>query len=169
MQDPIHQQYQDIAKDFATGYTLKTDVWQETREKYEAPIEADEYIELLPNLVEEAQKRGLKCIQGDITNMPYEDKKFDTVIDTSTIDHVADYSKAISEYARITKDKLLLIVWLTSGDTMQDGGDLAGGQQFYFNEDKFVEVLEEYFVEERREVLRDAGNRRVVSFRCRKI
>jgi hypothetical protein len=169
MQDPIHQRYQDIAKEFATGRILKTDVWQETRDKYEAPIRADDYIELLPDLVAEAQKRGLKAIQGDITKMPYADGEFDTVIDTSTIDHVADYHKVINEYARVTKDKLLLIVWLTSGITMQEGGDLAGGKQYYFNEDDFVESLKWNFNIENREVLRDAGNRRVVAFRCRKL
>jgi hypothetical protein len=168
MQDNIHQRYQDIAKEFATGYTLKTDVWQETRPKYEAPIEADEYIELLPDLVLEAQNRGLKAIQGDIANMPYENEKFDTVIDTSTIDHTPEYSKVISEYARITKEKLLLIVWLTNKPTFQDGGDLAGGSQYYFNADDFTAELQKHFNILDTEILRDSGIRKVVAFRCTK-
>jgi len=51
---------------------------------------------------------------GSITDMPYADKKFDLILDFSTMDHVADYKKAIAEYERTLADDGLvyIIVWL---------------------------------------------------------
>jgi len=171
MQEPLHQTYQDIAHAFATGYTLKTDVWQETRDKYEAPITAHEYLEILPDLVEKARERGLKATQGSITEMPYADGTFDTLIDTSTIDHVPNYGDALKEYARVLKPmgKMLLITWVTPKPTWIDGTDLAGGTQYYFNEPSFTEKLAELFDITDRQVLRDvSGQRMVVAYKCLK-
>ena len=162
--------YQDIAHAFKRGYTLKTDVWQETREQYEAPIDADEYLEILPDLVAEAQRRGLKCTEGSILSMPYADCTFDTLIDTSTIDHVLAYSDALQGYARVLKDggQLLLITWVTSRDTFSDGTDLAGGTQYYFNEKEFVTEMQKYFDVYDRQVLLDAVERKVVCYKGNK-
>lgn len=171
MQEILHQTYQDIAHPFKRGYTLKTDVWQETRDKYEAPIEADEYLELLPDLVEKAKERGLNVTQGTITDMPYEDGRFDTLIDTSTIDHVLNYTDALKEYARVLKPngKMLLITWVTDKETWADGQDLAGGNQYYFNEWEFTAEMKKYFSIYERIVLRDVTIRRVVAYKCTKV
>lgn len=167
MQEPLHQTYQDIAHAFKQGYTLKTDTWQETRDQYEAPITADEYLEILPDLVEKAKARGLNATQGTITDMPYEDGTFDTLIDTSTIDHTPDYPLALQEYARVLKPmgRLLLITWVTDKPTWADGKDLAGGDQYYFNEKEFMEAMDKHFNIYERKVLRDAVIRKVVAYK----
>jgi len=168
MQEPLHQTYQDIAKEFVVGYTLKTDVWQETRDKYEAPIEADQYVEILPHLVEIAQERGLNCTLGSITDLPYKDNVFDTVIDTSTIDHVPNYEDVLLEYKRVLKEngRLLLITWVTTKETYKEGQDLAGGEQYYFNEDDFLQALQRHFDVKEVKTLQDAQTRKVMCYKC---
>lgn len=168
MQEPLHQTYQDIAHPFKSGYTLKTDVWQETRDHYEAPIDADEYLEILPDLVEKAKQKGLNVTQGSILEMPYKDDTFDTLIDTSTIDHVEDYEKALDEYRRVLKPegRLLLITWTTKHATFSDGTDLAGGTQYYFNHGQFYDALSKRFTVHEVRTLQDAVERKVVAFLC---
>jgi len=168
MQDPIHREYQKLADRVRRGYTLKTDVWQETRDNDEAPISADEYVEILPDLVEKATEIGLSVQQGTIENLPYPDAMFETVIDTSTIDHTPNYEKAISEYRRVLRDDgvMLLIAWNTKLPTFQEGGDLAGGQQFYFNKGEFIGAIEKHFTIGEEIILRDAVSRQVIAYIC---
>jgi SAM-dependent methyltransferase len=47
---------------------------------------------------------------GNIENINYPDKHFDTVICAHTLEHVQNINKAISELKRITKQKLIIIV-----------------------------------------------------------
>ena len=168
MQDVIHKKYQELAGIYKEGRTLKTDVWQETRDHDEAPIEADDYLEILPDLVAKAKDKGLNVKQGSIEEIPYADKTFDTVIDTSTIDHTPEYKKVISEYRRVLKDdgKLLLVAWNNRLPTIQDGGDLSGGAQYYFNLEEFKEALEGKFRIISEEVLRDANPKLLVFYLC---
>jgi SAM-dependent methyltransferase len=169
MQDPIHRRYQELADIVRTGRVLKTDVWQETRDNDEAPIEADDYIEILPDLVEKAKGLGLNVKQGSIADIPYEDKTFDTVIDTSTIDHTPDYQTVLSEYRRVLKDDgiMLLIAWNTMFETAQIGGDLAGGQQYFFNKDEFRAEVEKHFKIVDEELLREARPKLLISYICK--
>ena len=169
MQDVIHRKYQELAEIFKEGRVLKTDVWQETRDNDEAPIQADEYLELLPDLVAKGKERGLNVTQGSIEDMPYKNGEFDTVIDTSTIDHTSQYAKVISEYRRVLRDDglLLLIAWNTSLPTLEDGGDLAGGRQYFFNRGEFRSEVERHFLITSEEVLRDANPRQLVFYLCK--
>lgn len=171
MQEPLHETYKEIAEDFAVGYTLKTDVWQETRDEYEAPIKADQYVEILPELVEKAQELRLDCTHGSVSDLPYTHKVFDTVIDTSTIDHTPKYEDVLKEYRRVLKDngRLLLITWVTSKETYSEGKDLAGGEQYYFNETDFLKTLKGHFKVESTETLRDVGTKKVMCYKCFKI
>jgi ubiquinone/menaquinone biosynthesis C-methylase UbiE len=101
--------------------------------------------------------------------MPYADGTFDTLIDTSTIDHVLNYGDALKEYARVLKPmgRMLLITWVTPKETWADGKDLAGGTQYYFNEPDFVAELSKLFEITSRQVLRDvATTRMVVAYKC---
>lgn len=49
-------------------------------------------------------------VEGDVENLPFEDKSFDTVICTHTLEHVRHLSKAMDELRRITKKRLIIVV-----------------------------------------------------------
>ena len=46
----------------------------------------------------------------DITNLPYEDKYFDIVICTHTLEHVVDLKKAVLELIRVCKKTLIVVI-----------------------------------------------------------
>lgn len=49
-------------------------------------------------------------IQGDIEEIPYPDKYFDTVICAHTLEHVIDIQRAISELRRVCKKQLIIVL-----------------------------------------------------------
>ncbi len=163
MFDPIHKIYQDLAKGYREGYTLKTDSWQEAED--EGPIEADIYVEISTEIRHKALEKGFNVVEGDIRQLPFDDGTFDTVIDTSTIDHVDDYETAIKEYHRVAKNKLMLVTWVTSGETrIDDQRDLAGGLQYYFNREEFEDKLYRYFKINETWILRETDDRKVICY-----
>lgn len=143
----IYERYYELAKSIRNGRTLKTDAWQEVNNL--KPIEADVYLEILPDVVEKAQAKGYGVVQGSITNIPFIDNSFDTIIDTSTIDHVEDYSSVLKEYSRVLKPNgnILITVWTTDLETSKETeNDAAGGTQYIFNVKDFLSQLDNYFV-----------------------
>lgn len=59
----------------------------------------------------------LTIVQGDIRNLPFENEKFDLIVDLSTIDHVLpkDMSQVIREYDRVLEPDgiILLVAWFS--------------------------------------------------------
>lgn len=53
---------------------------------------------------------GLNYIAASVTNLPFEDQEFDTVICTHAIEHIKDGKKAVSELRRVCKQKLIIVV-----------------------------------------------------------
>lgn len=47
---------------------------------------------------------------ANIESLPYQDKQFDTVVCTHTLEHVINIQKAISELRRVTKKRLIIVV-----------------------------------------------------------
>lgn len=150
----IYQKYKDLATDIRKGYTLKTDAWQEHKGD-DSAIEADVYLEILPHVAERAIELGHNVIIGTVCDMPFDDNTFDTLIDTSTIDHVKDYDQVLKEYHRVLKPTgdIMVVVWTTPQDTKDSGADAAGGIQYHFNEAQFVEAYQKYFTITDRQVL----------------
>jgi len=119
----IGDYYIEIAKTLShNSFTvLKTDLFNEIYLKPILPhISAKELysIELSPVRVAKA-KRMFKYVditEGDVTKLPYEKRKFDLILDFSTMDHIEDYPKALDEYFRVLKDDgmVYIIVWLDS-------------------------------------------------------
>lgn len=67
------------------------------------------------DLSESACKRakeifGIDAVACDIHHLPFEDKKFDVVLCSETIEHVTDYKLAIQELLRITRNVLIITV-----------------------------------------------------------
>lgn len=157
---PTYQKYIDISNKYRKGKTLKTDIWQET---HEGAIEADKYIEISQELIDLAE--GIDVVKGTIEDLPFDDKEFDTIIDTSTIDHTPNYTKVLDEYGRVG-DRLILAVWLTSKDTYSGGIDVAGGEQFYFNREEFEAELHKRFSVLHQEKITGFSKNEVICYVC---
>jgi SAM-dependent methyltransferase len=55
---------------------------------------------------------GLKCLQGSIADMPFENKSFDMVLVSEVIEHLDEelFLKALHEITRVTRDYILITV-----------------------------------------------------------
>jgi len=53
---------------------------------------------------------NLTFIKGNIEEIRFEDKFFDTVISTHTLEHTPDIKKAVSELRRVAKKRLIIVV-----------------------------------------------------------
>ena len=51
-----------------------------------------------------------KFTKAKITDLPYDDKSFDLVICTHTLEHVVNIKKAVSELTRVCKNTLIVVV-----------------------------------------------------------
>lgn len=49
-------------------------------------------------------------IKGSLTNIPFEDNSFDTVICTHAIEHIKDVSVAVEELKRVCEKRLIIVV-----------------------------------------------------------
>lgn len=54
--------------------------------------------------------KNLHFVSGNIENLPFASKSFDTVICTHTLEHVQDLAKSIQELKRVTKKRLIIVV-----------------------------------------------------------
>ena len=58
----------------------------------------------------ELDSKNIAFKSGDLTNLPYHDNQFDTVICTHVLEHVLDLDKCISELRRVSKQRIILVV-----------------------------------------------------------
>jgi ubiquinone/menaquinone biosynthesis C-methylase UbiE len=49
-------------------------------------------------------------IEANILRLPFDDRSFDTVICTHTLEHIPDIGRAIQELRRVTKERLIIVV-----------------------------------------------------------
>lgn len=54
--------------------------------------------------------KAITCVQGTLTDLPFADKAFDTVICTHALEHIKDVKTAVSELRRICKQRLIVVV-----------------------------------------------------------
>jgi SAM-dependent methyltransferase len=126
-------------------------------------------IEIDPITVESALAKypSMNIRQGDIRYLPYEGSSFDVVLDLSTIDHVAEYTKVLDEYwcVLVPKGLLLLVVWL-------DNEDRKDGEQYWFEKVSFSGELIKRFnvlsLEEFNHVHGEKTTGTLTKFVCRK-
>jgi ubiquinone/menaquinone biosynthesis C-methylase UbiE len=72
-----------------------------------------------------AKTYGYPVLQSDMHSLAYEDKSFDIVYSSHTLEHSYDPSKALSEWNRILKDDGLLILVLPYPDSGDDEAHLG--------------------------------------------
>ncbi len=136
---PIHERYSMLAEQLVNEHpVLKTDLWNELNTSW--PIMADFYLEIDSKMVDDALEKGINAISGSITNIPFENESISTIIDLSTIDHIADPINALHEYSRVLKNTkesdCFIVSWL--GDCEPEKMDNWSGMQYYFDEKEFI-------------------------------
>lgn len=68
------------------------------------------FIELEPQAVDLLQKRGIRAIQGDVTQLPLESESIDMVICSEVLEHVREYQKGLKEISRVLKKNGVVII-----------------------------------------------------------
>jgi len=59
--------------------------------------------------IELAKSKGLNVVEGVMENLPFDDKQFDSVFCSHTLEHAADLSKACSEIQRVSKRAVIIV------------------------------------------------------------
>ena len=65
-------------------------------------------IEITPALVNLAQKQNINIVEGDISNMPFKDNKFDVSICLDTFNHQKDWLEPLSEIIRVSSKEIII-------------------------------------------------------------
>jgi len=81
-----------------------------SRIKDEYPEATCEAFDLTNINLTELDSRNIAFKSGDLTNLPYPDNCFDTVVCTHVLEHVLDIQKCISELRRVSRQRLILVV-----------------------------------------------------------
>lgn len=63
-------------------------------------------LDIVPPKVED----GIHVFSGTLTDLPFKDKQFDTVVCTHALEHIKDKEKALSELRHVTKKTLIIVV-----------------------------------------------------------
>lgn len=59
---------------------------------------------------ENKNSENLIFLKADAEDLPFENKSFDTVICTHTLEHVLDFNTAVSELRRVAKQRIIIVV-----------------------------------------------------------
>ena len=62
------------------------------------------------DIVKPKEIRGFTFITGMITEMPFEDASFDTVVCSHTLEHIRDFEVALSEIVRVAKKRVIIVL-----------------------------------------------------------
>jgi hypothetical protein len=150
--ESIHEIYKNkalaLVDQFVDPFVLKTDCWNEVNEIPIAPLIKNVFcLELSDIILDKAHNKfpKLRIRKGDIRKIPCENESVDVILDTSTIDHIPDYEKALDEYYRVLKlnGEALICVWLAKESSQHPSK--YGGTQYFFNESSFVSDISSRF------------------------
>lgn len=145
-------------------HVLKTDAWNELPGALPvggiAPqLNVDcKIVEVQKEVCEAAQKHHpeLHITKGDIRDLPYQDKEFHIILDLSTLDHIpeSDVPLAIESYARVLKNNglFLLVTWFKD-KVEEQTAEWSPDNQYYFNYDKVLNIINKLFRLEEQETL----------------
>lgn len=171
--EKIYARYKQIATELSSDAKtiLKTDAHNEAYIEALVP-EGAHVIEINSNVVKDAKRAHpeLNIIQGDIRELPYEDKMFDLVMDFSTIDHIdrKGVEDALKEYKRTLKDdgKFFVVCWVASGDQRETRNDVV--TQYVFARKWFEDSIKKHFEITDTETLLNQHNRTLEGYYCDK-
>tara|TARA_B110000879_G_C11106887_1_gene485615 strand:- start:136 stop:945 length:810 start_codon:yes stop_codon:yes gene_type:complete len=100
----------------------------------------------------------LNIIKGDIRSLSNLSKRYDLILDFSTIDHIppSDYKEVLKNYKRLS-DNISVVVWL-------DETDRVDGDQAYFNVIEFTECFNTTFKNTQKIIIWKHRSRQLVHF-----
>lgn len=75
-------------------------------EKFNANMAIHAVDIVLPN----KRMEGINYKQATLTNLPFEDNAFDTVVCTHALEHIKDHQSALNELRRVCKKRLIVVV-----------------------------------------------------------
>lgn len=82
-------------------------------------------VDINPHLINYANERAIfrkesriKFIVGDATNLDFDDKSFDIIISTETLEHLSDPKGAIKEMYRLLRDEGVAIISVPNGKNL---------------------------------------------------
>lgn len=170
--------YLVLSSTIAKGRILKTDCYNEA---YSEPLSGGvinnigvntdwcELIECDKKTIDNAPK-NLKITHGDIRDLPFDDFKFDTILDLSTIDHIpfSDMERVISGYDRVLNinGNILVIVWCAETEYSLNAPENT--KQYYVNQVWFRNIFSKYFDITHEERFHTSHNGYLVAFIGRK-
>jgi SAM-dependent methyltransferase len=84
------------------------------------------FIDLSPRMVELAREQGVDAQLGDVQQLPFDDRSFDTVVAAWMLYHVPDVAKGLSEIARVLEPRGTLVAVTSSVHHLQELRELIG-------------------------------------------
>ena len=79
-------------------------------EKIQKMAKLDIGVDLSGEMLKIANSKGLRVVQGDVIQLPFEDESFDVTFSFKVLSHVPEIEKAITEISRVTKEGGVLIL-----------------------------------------------------------
>lgn len=174
----VYKHYATRSREVARGVVLKTDTFNECGKRDQCVPVVDKLEATEVHCVEIDGARAAICQEkfpvvhvhhADLLEVKFDDGKFDTILDISTIDHVYDYRALLDRYAGWLKvgGTLLVIVWLA--DEFEDMGVIGTDIQLIFEREKFkAELSKRFTIESRDELLQDR-HRTLTEFTCKRM
>ncbi len=114
--DGYHALVDDLQLDLLRDYVTGKDVLEIgcgtglLLKEVDALAKSARGIDISPGMLEKAQQRGLDVMEGDATELPYDDASFDVVYSFKVLAHVRDIDQAMREAARVTRRGGILIL-----------------------------------------------------------
>ena len=100
-------------------------------------------IDISPNKIREAKKHGLDVIEGEMEELPFKDKEFNTVFCSHTLEHSRDITTAISELKRVGDRRLIIIVPIENENRQREMKRLNIWNEAHLSPIKSKEYLKE--------------------------
>lgn len=99
----------DLMRMTPAGYRSVLDAG--AREGYYSRLLSERFEEVTAldlNPLQAGWGNGVRCVQGDLTRLPFPDNSFDVVFCSEVIEHVPAVEKACSEIARVARHEILV-------------------------------------------------------------
>jgi SAM-dependent methyltransferase len=108
------------------------------------------FIDISPRMVELARERGVDAQVGDVQELPFEDRTFDTVVAAWMLYHVPDIDRGLGEIARVLRRGGALVAVTNSVLHLSELRELMAypdGHQETFNRENGEDFLRRHFAQ----------------------
>jgi SAM-dependent methyltransferase len=104
-------------------------------------------LDVSPRMVELARRRGVDAHVGDVQELPFEDRSFDSAVAAWMLFHVPDLDRGLSELARVLRPGGRLVAVTNAEHHLRELRELAGNAAWerVFTRENGAELLEPHF------------------------